>query len=137
MCQILKNRSTKKVSLVGVVYVVILLCNVCSSCKNHACVCSKWTLTCFNINWLFFIIIIHLLNLATRMTTLGKTGEYCPFSEEWSQYIEHLEFFLIANKVKDDTLKSVVDWTLIEYYLICVCNHLWCNCTHVLGIYGY
>ena len=39
------------------------------------------------------------------MATLGKMGEYCPSSEEWPQYIERLEFFLIANKVTDDALK--------------------------------
>ena len=39
------------------------------------------------------------------MATLGKMGEYCPSSEEWPQYIEHLEFFLIANKVTDNELK--------------------------------
>ena len=39
------------------------------------------------------------------MATLGKMGEYCPSSEEWPQYIECLEFSLIANKVTDDVLK--------------------------------
>ena len=39
------------------------------------------------------------------MATLGKMGEYCPSSEEWPQYMERLEFFLIANKVTDDALK--------------------------------
>ena len=41
----------------------------------------------------------------TRMATLGKMEEYCPSSEKWPQYIKHLEFFLIANKVTDDALK--------------------------------
>ena len=41
------------------------------------------------------------------MATLGKMGEYCPSSEEWSQCIERLEFFLIANKVTNDVLKKV------------------------------
>ena len=39
------------------------------------------------------------------MAILGKMGEYCPSSEEWPQYIERLEFFLIANKVTDNALK--------------------------------
>ena len=39
------------------------------------------------------------------MATLGKIGEYCASSEEWPQYIERLEFFLIANKVTDNNLK--------------------------------
>ena len=39
------------------------------------------------------------------MATLSKMGEYCPSSEEWPQYIEHLELFLIANEVTDDALK--------------------------------
>ena len=39
------------------------------------------------------------------MATLGKMGEYCPSSEEWPQYIERLEFFLIVNKVINDALK--------------------------------
>ena len=39
------------------------------------------------------------------MATLGKMEEYCPSPEECPQYIEHLKFFLIANKVTDDTLK--------------------------------
>ena len=51
------------------------------------------------------MIIIHLLHLTTRMATLGKMREYCPSSEEWPQYIECLEFFVIANKVTDDALK--------------------------------
>ena len=40
-----------------------------------------------------------------RMATLGKIGEYCVSSEEWPQYIERLEFFLITNKVTDNELK--------------------------------
>ena len=39
------------------------------------------------------------------MATSGKIGEYCTSSEEWPQYIERLEFFLIANKVTDNDLK--------------------------------
>ena len=39
------------------------------------------------------------------MATLGKIGEYCASSKEWPQYIERLEFFLIANKVTDNDLK--------------------------------
>ena len=39
------------------------------------------------------------------MATLGKIGEYCASSEEWPQYIERLEFFLIANKVTENELK--------------------------------
>ena len=39
------------------------------------------------------------------MAILVKMGEYCPSSEEWPQYIERLEFFLIANKVTDNALK--------------------------------
>ena len=43
--------------------------------------------------------------LATRMATLGNIGEYCASSEEWPQYIERLEFFLITNKVTDNDMK--------------------------------
>ena len=41
-------------------------------------------------------------------------GEYCPSSEEWPQYIECLEFFLIANKVTDDALKRATLLSVIE-----------------------
>ena len=39
------------------------------------------------------------------MATLGKIGEYCAASEEWLQYVERLEFFLIANKVTEEEIK--------------------------------
>ena len=48
-----------------------------------------------------------------RMATLGKIGEYCASSEEWPQYIERLEFFLIANKVTDNDLKRATFLSVI------------------------
>ena len=47
------------------------------------------------------------------MATLGKIGEYCASSEEWPQYIERLEFFLIANKVTDNDLKRATFLSVI------------------------
>ena len=47
------------------------------------------------------------------MATLGKIGEYCASSEEWPQYIERLEFFLIANKVTDADLKRATFLSVI------------------------
>ena len=32
-------------------------------------------------------------------------GEYCAATEDWPQYIECLELFLIANKVTDEEMK--------------------------------
>ena len=49
----------------------------------------------------------------TRMATFGKMEEYCPSSEKWPQYIKHLEFFLIANKVTDDALKRATLWSVM------------------------
>ena len=48
-----------------------------------------------------------------RMATLGKIGEYCVSSEEWPQYIERLEFFLIANKMTDADLKQATFLSVI------------------------
>ena len=39
------------------------------------------------------------------MVSLGKIGEYCAASGEWTQYVERLEFFLIANKVTEEEMK--------------------------------
>ena len=39
------------------------------------------------------------------MATFGKIGEYCADTEEWTQYVERLEFFLIANKVTEEEMK--------------------------------
>ena len=36
------------------------------------------------------------------MATFGKIGEYCADTEEWTQYVERLEFFLIANKMTEE-----------------------------------
>ena len=69
---------------------------------TNVCSLVKWTLTHCDCKLITLIIIIQLLHLATRMATLGKMGEYCSSSEEWPQYSEHLEYFLIANKVTDD-----------------------------------
>jgi len=49
--------------------------------------------------------VIRILHLATRMAALGKIEEYCVSTEDRPQYIERLEFFLIANKVTDEDLK--------------------------------
>ena len=51
------------------------------------------------------------------MATLGKIGEYYASSEEWPQYIEQLEFFLIVNKVTDNDMKRAT--------LLCL-EHLSC-----------
>ena len=48
------------------------------------------------------------ITIGEEMTTLGKIGEYCAASEEWPQYVECLEFFLIANKVMEADLKCVI-----------------------------
>ena len=34
-----------------------------------------------------------------EMPTYGKIGEYEPDSEDWSQYVERLENFLVANNI--------------------------------------
>ena len=39
------------------------------------------------------------------MATFGKIGEYCADTEEWIQYVECLEFFLIADKVTEEEMK--------------------------------
>ena len=39
------------------------------------------------------------------MATLGKIDEYCAATEDWPQYVERLEFFLIANKVTEADMK--------------------------------
>jgi len=42
------------------------------------------------------------------MATLGKIDEYSPDSEDWTQYVERLEFFLIANKVTDEAQQRAI-----------------------------
>ena len=39
------------------------------------------------------------------MATFDKIGEYCANTEEWTQYVKHLEFFLIVNKVTEEEMK--------------------------------
>ena len=40
------------------------------------------------------------------MATFSKIGEYCADTEKWTQYVERLEFFLIANKVTEEEMKQ-------------------------------
>ena len=47
------------------------------------------------------------------MVTLGKIGRYCAATEDWPQYIEHLEFFLIANKVTEEEMKRATFLSVI------------------------
>ena len=42
------------------------------------------------------------------MATLGKIDKYSLDSEEWTQYVERLEFFLTANRVTDDVQQKVI-----------------------------
>ena len=42
------------------------------------------------------------------MGSFGKIGEYCADTEEWTQYVERLEFFLIANKVTEEKMKQAI-----------------------------
>ena len=48
------------------------------------------------------------------MATLGKIGEYCEALEEWPHYVEHLEFFLITNKVTEDEMKHATLLSVIR-----------------------
>ena len=40
-----------------------------------------------------------------QSTTFGKISKYCVETEEWTQYVNRLEFFLIANKVIEEEIK--------------------------------
>ena len=54
----------------------------------------------------YFIINDHqYITFGDEMATLGKIDEYCAATEDWPQYIERLEFFLIANKVTEEEMK--------------------------------
>ena len=40
------------------------------------------------------------------MATHGSLVQFDPDKEEWTSYVEHLNYYLIANKVTDDTTKK-------------------------------
>lgn len=42
------------------------------------------------------------------MATYGKISEFDPDSGDWQQYMEHMEFCLLANKITDDNQKKAV-----------------------------
>ena len=48
------------------------------------------------------------------MASLGKIGEYPAASEEWVQYFERLEFFLIANKLTEEEMKHATLLSVIS-----------------------
>ena len=48
------------------------------------------------------------------MATFGKISEYCANTKEWTQYVERLELFLIANKVTEDKMKRATLLSVIS-----------------------
>jgi len=56
------------------------------------------------------------------MAALRKIEEYCASTKDWPQYIERLEFFLVANKVMDEDLKRA---TLLSVIGPCTFKVLW------------
>ena len=48
------------------------------------------------------------------MATFGKIGEYYADTEEWTQYVECLKFFLIANKVTEEEMKRATLLSVIS-----------------------
>ena len=48
------------------------------------------------------------------MPTYGKIGEYEPDSEDWSQYVERLENFLVANNITSAEKKRVTFLAVID-----------------------
>ena len=44
--------------------------------------------------------------LATRMATMGKLGKFRTEVEDWSQYVERMEFYFVANSVTGDAKKK-------------------------------
>ena len=46
------------------------------------------------------------------MVALGKI-EYCVSTEDWPQYIERLEFYLVANKVTGEEMKRATLLSMI------------------------
>ena len=53
--------------------------------------------------------------LATRMASsqIGKIGEFIPSREDWTQYVERLEHFFLANDIKAADKKRAVLLTVI------------------------
>ena len=54
-----------------------------------------------------------IVQLATRMATIGRIEEFREDKEEWSQYTERLEHFFAANGITDDDKKRSVFLTVI------------------------
>ena len=55
--------------------------------------------------------------LATRMATVyGTVSAFDPTTDEWSEYVDRLQFYFTANGIKDDSKKtcSVIEqlWTV-------------------------
>ena len=46
------------------------------------------------------------ITLATRMATFGQVGAFIEGQEEWKQYVERLEQYLIANGVESAQKKT-------------------------------
>ena len=42
------------------------------------------------------------------MATHGSVVQFDPNKEEWTSYVEHLNYYLIANEVTEDTKKCAI-----------------------------
>ena len=48
-------------------------------------------------------------HLAMRMATIyGTVSEFNPATDEWSEYVERLQFYFTANEIKDNSKKRAV-----------------------------
>ena len=68
----------------------------------------QWTLhKCCLILHGLLIVINHYQSttFGDEMATFGKISKHCVETEEWTQYVKRLEFFLIANKVIEEEMK--------------------------------
>ena len=55
------------------------------------------------------IIMIEILQLATRMATVGKIKEFNPQTEPFSTYVDRLQLYFEVNGVSEDKKVAVLD----------------------------
>ena len=51
------------------------------------------------------------------MTTLGKIDEFIPASGDWTQYIERMNQFFIANDIDDESRKKATLLSSCVFFL--------------------
>ena len=65
----------------------------------------KQTLLCFSLSYLSYN---NWRQGKTNMTTLRKIDKFIPATGDWTQYIERMNQFFIANKICEEPIKKAI-----------------------------